>query len=76
MTAEILKKRLLEAYPDGQIEVFDLTGGGDHYEVAIVSQAFAGLSRIQQHQHVMSHFQQELQSGELHALSIKTRVKE
>lgn len=76
MTPEMLKKRLSEAYPDGQVEVFDLTGGGDHFEVSVASKAFQGLSRIQQHQAVMAVFQAELKTGEVHALSIKTRVKE
>jgi monothiol glutaredoxin len=75
MTIADMKKRLETAYPDGVIEVYDLTGGGDHYEVSVASQAFAGLSRIQQHQHVMACFQNELQTGEVHALSIKTKVR-
>lgn len=76
MTVEALKKRLCEVYPDGSVEVYDLTGGGDHYEVMIESQAFKGLSRIQQHQAVMAVFSNELKSGEVHALSIKTKIKE
>jgi len=75
MTVDELKKRLESAYPDGVIEVYDLTGGGDHYEVAVASAAFQGLNRIQQHQHVMTVFQAELKTGEVHALSIKTKVR-
>lgn len=76
MNVEILKKRLAEAYPDGAVDAFDLTGDGDHFEVSVESKAFKGLSRIQQHQAVMAVFQAELKTGEVHALSIKTRVKE
>lgn len=76
MTAEMLKKRLSETYPDGAVEVFDLTGGGDHYEVMVESNAFKGMSRIQQHQAVMAVFDAELKTGEVHALSIKTKIKE
>lgn len=66
--------RLKETYPESQIEVFDLTGTSDHWEVAVQSTKFAGMSRVQQHQHVMSVFGPELKTGEVHALSIKTSV--
>jgi stress-induced morphogen len=74
MTKEQMTERLKQAYPDGQVEVFDLTGTADHWEVSVLSTKFAGLSRIQQHQQVMSVFQPELKTGEVHALSIKTKV--
>lgn len=75
MTPQEMKDRLSSAYPDGNVEVVDLTGTQDHWEVSVESAAFAGLSRIQQHQHVMSVFGPELKTGEVHALSIKTKVK-
>jgi stress-induced morphogen len=28
--------------PDAQVQVQDLTGGGDHYQVSVVSSQFAG----------------------------------
>ncbi len=69
-----MKERLSENYPNCKIEVYDLTGTQDHYEVFVESDKFAGLSRIQQHQHVMSCFGPELKTGEVHALSIKTKI--
>jgi len=75
MTAEEMKNRLSQAYPDGNVEVLDTTGTQDHWEVHVESKKFAGLSRIQQHQQVMSVFGPELKTGEVHALSIKTKVK-
>lgn len=75
MTPEQVKARLEQAYPDGAVEVVDLTGTHDHYQVAIVSQAFEGLSRIQQQRHVMAVFDAELKTGEVHALTIKTALK-
>lgn len=68
-----MTERLQQAYPDGKIEVFDLTGTADHWEVSVEAPVFQGLSRIQQHQHVMAAFQPELKTGEVHALSIKTK---
>lgn len=79
MKIEEMKQRLIEAYPDAnpqtEIQVFDLTGTSDHWEVAVKSSAFNGLSRIEQHQHVMKAFGPELKTGEVHALSIKTAIK-
>ena len=79
MKIEQMKQRLITAYPDAngdsEIQVHDLTGTADHWEVAVKSSAFHGLSRIEQHQHVMKVFAPELKTGEVHALSIKTSIK-
>ncbi len=75
MNIEQMKERLKLVYPDSILEVIDLTGTEDHYEVYIESIAFKDLSRIEQHQAVMKAFDEELKSGEVHALSIRTKVK-
>lgn len=75
MTPDQLKARLTDAYPNSTVEVIDLTGTHDHYQVMIESEVFAGMSRIQQQRHVMSVFDAELKTGEVHALTIKTIVK-
>lgn len=72
MTPIEIKQRLQTAYPDGAVEVVDLTGTNDHYQVAISSKVFQGLSRIDAHKHVMAVFAAELKTGEVHALTIKT----
>lgn len=75
MSPQEIKNRLETAYPGATIEVVDLTGTEDHYEVYVESRIFNGLSRIQQHQHVMGVFGPELKTGEVHALSIKTKIQ-
>lgn len=79
MKIEEMKQRLIQFYPDSNpitdIEVFDLTGTSNHWEVSIKSPSFKGLSLIEQHQHVMKAFAPELKTGEVHALSIKTFIK-
>lgn len=72
MTPEQMKVRLEEAYPQALVQVWDLTGTQDHYQVYIKSAAFTGMTRIQRHQHVMGVFAAELKTGEVHALTIKT----
>jgi stress-induced morphogen len=74
MTPEQMKQRLESAYPDGSVDVVDLTGTADHYQVMITSRAFDGLSRLQQQRHVMDVFDAELKTGEVHALTIKTAI--
>ena len=75
MTPEQVKERLEQTYPQSFVEVTDLTGTQDHYSVYVASQAFQGLSRIERHKHVMTAFDQELKSGEVHALTIRTDDK-
>ena len=62
--------------PDAQVQVEDLTGGGDHLQVSVISSAFEGLSRIKQHQLVYAALQQELASEAIHALALNTAVPE
>jgi stress-induced morphogen len=71
-----MKTRLQAAYADGDIEVVDLTGTQDHWQVFVRSKAFSGLNRVRQHKSVMDVFAAELQTGEVHALSIKTEAKD
>ncbi len=74
MSPEQMEQRLKSFFPDGEIRVVDLTGGGDHYEVFVRSSKFQGLTRIEQHQKVMAAFEAELKTGEVHALAIKTQI--
>jgi len=69
--ASELEQRIQDAFPGAQVNVDDLTGGGDHFRAEIVSDRFAGLSRIEQHQLVYGVFGDEV-GGPIHALSIKT----
>jgi stress-induced morphogen len=74
-SAEDLKQRIESALPGSRAEVEDLTGGGDHFRAEVVSEQFAGLSRIEQHQLVYGVFGDEV-GGPIHALSIKTSTPE
>ena len=73
-TAEELKRRIEEAIPDSQAAVEDLTGGGDHFRAMVISPAFQGKSRIEQHRMVYDVFGAEV-GGPIHALSIKTQTR-
>jgi stress-induced morphogen len=62
--------------PDAEVQVQDLTGTRDHYQVVVVSSQFVGKRLIQQHQLVNSAVQQEMATGALHALTMKTYTPE
>lgn len=62
--------------PDAQIQIQDLTGGGDHYQVTVVSSLFQGKGLVQQHQMVYAALQQALSTEAIHALSLKTFTPE
>lgn len=75
MKIQDMEIRLKTHFPDGEVAVQDLTGTSDHWEVYVCSSKFSGLSRIEQHQAVMQAFAPELKTGEVHALSIRTKTK-
>ncbi|MFB2833355.1 BolA family protein [Floridanema evergladense] len=66
-------KEMIEAeLPDAQVEVQDLTGTRDHYEVSVVSSSFAGKGLVQQHQMVYGALKQAMSTEAIHALALKT----
>ena len=58
--------------PDAHVTVEDMSGGGDHLQVNVISTAFAGLSLIRQHQLVYGALKDELASEAIHALALNT----
>ena len=75
ISASDLESSLRAAFPDADIQIDDLAGDGDHYRARIASSAFAGLSRIRQHQLVYAALKGRV-GGELHALALETAVQE
>ena len=71
MAASEIEQLIKEGIPDAKITIEDLRGDGDHYAAYVVSSAFAGKSRVQQHQMVYEALQGRM-GGELHALALQT----
>jgi len=69
-----LESILVAAFPDARVEVTDLTGTQDHYQAVVVTSAFAGKSRVEQHQMVYAALG-DLMKGEVHALALTTRAE-
>jgi stress-induced morphogen len=68
-----LENRIVAALPDAQVRVEDLTGGGDHFRVQVISQAFAGLPMLKRHRLVYSPLQDVI-GGAVHALALDTKT--
>ena len=69
-----LERLLRSAFPDArEVSVVDRTGGGDHFQVTVVSPRFDGLSLVDQHRLVYDALAQPLANGRIHELRITTR---
>jgi stress-induced morphogen len=71
MQAAEIERLIKAALPDASVEIRDLAGDGDHYAATVISPAFHGKSRVQQHQLVYKALQGRM-GGELHALALTT----
>lgn len=71
MRADEIERLIKESLPDAQVRIEDLAGDGDHYRAHIVSTAFRGKTRLQQHQLVYKALGERM-GGELHALALST----
>ena len=72
MTPEQLKARIEQLSPGTQAEVTDLTGTHDHYQVTVVSPSFEGKMMVEHQRMIMGLLKAEIDSNEVHALSMKT----
>ena len=53
-----------------------VTGDGRHFEAVVISEAFVGKTPLQKQRMVMETVRSQIESDELHALSIKTLIPE
>lgn len=70
---ETIKTLLISAFPDARVEVTDLTGTQDHFQALVVTRAFDGKSRVEQHKMVYAALG-ELMEADIHALALTTRA--
>jgi stress-induced morphogen len=75
MTAEDIERLIIERFPDAKVTIKDLAGDGDHYAATVVTEAFRGKSRVQQHQMVYEALKGNM-GGVLHALALQTAAPE
>lgn len=75
ITPDEICRRIQDALPDAKVRLEDLTGGGDHWQAVVVSSAFAGKTRLEQHQMVYAPLREALVS-DIHALTLRTFTPE
>ena len=68
-----IEKLIKESLPDAKVTIEDLQGDGDHYAAIVVSAAFKGKTRVQQHKMVYDALKGRM-GHELHALALQTSV--
>lgn len=73
MEAHEIISRIQAAIPDAIVELTDLAGDNDHWQVSVTSAEFRGKLRVAQHKMVMQAFGKDLGTT-LHALSIVTHT--
>ncbi|HUF42388.1 MAG TPA: BolA family transcriptional regulator [Verrucomicrobiae bacterium] len=72
ITPEEIKDTLAKSLPVTLVETQDLTGGGDHWQVIVVSPAFEGKGLIEQHRMVNEALSEPMKDERIHALSLRT----
>jgi stress-induced morphogen len=75
MDAAEIVRLIKEGIPDAEVLIEDLRGDGDHYAAQVVSPAFTGKSRVQQHQMVYQALRGSMGEA-LHALALTTATPE
>ena len=73
MAASEIERLIRDSIPDAEVTIRDLAGDGDHYAATVISEAFRGKTRVQQHQMVNAAFGSDLGTV-LHSLALQTRA--
>lgn len=73
METHAVEQLIRDGMPGARVTV---TGDGSHFDAVVVSDHFAGKSLMQKQRLVMATVKSQIESGELHALSIKTFTPE
>jgi len=72
ITPEQIKDFLGKSLPISVCETQDLTGGGDHWQLIVVSPAFEGKGLLEQHRLVNEALKEPIGDQRIHALALKT----
>ena len=73
MTPDDIARRIEAAFPGAEVEV---EGSDAHFSARIVSERFAGKTRIEQHRMIYDLFREEMASQAIHALALRTMAPE
>ncbi len=73
MTHEEIRRRILELYPDADVHI---EGADCSLRIQVLTPAMANMTPLQRQRSIMKLFAEELQHGELHALTIDARASD
>jgi len=65
---------ILKVMPEAEVTLVDKTGMMDHFQVRIVSEAFAGKNLLDRHRLVQQSLNEPMKDGRIHALEIKAHT--
>ncbi len=70
-----VQKLIEDHVPDAEVQVSDMTGTSDHFDVRVCSPVFAGMSLMDQHKMIHTALGEHLTTS-IHAVNIKTMAPE
>jgi stress-induced morphogen len=70
-----IERLIKQGIPDAKVEITDLAGDDNHFAAVVISEQFAGKSKLQQHQLVYKALGQTMGRA-LHALQLQTSAPE
>jgi stress-induced morphogen len=75
LSCEQVRNIVTAGIPGAAVEVRDMTGTSDHFEIQVISAAFAGKTLLEQHKLVHQALGEHFGDGKpIHAIKIKTRT--
>ncbi len=72
---DMLKSKIEAALPGATVQVLDPNHDGEHLQAIVIYAGFEGKTLLEQHRMVTDPIKDELK-GPVHALAIKTKVRE
>ncbi|MEW8691782.1 MAG: BolA/IbaG family iron-sulfur metabolism protein [Candidatus Thiodiazotropha endolucinida] len=73
MNQQDLINRIKDLYPDAEVTV---SGESCSFEVNVTTPAFDNMKSLQRQRSIMTLFNKEIGSGELHALTVRAKTPE
>ena len=74
MNAQDVEDLIRESFPNAKIQIEG--DDGVHFSGLVIDESFRGLNRVQQQRAVMAAIKPQVDSGEIHALGLTTKVPE
>ena len=71
MTPESIQALIKTSLPDAKVNVRDMTGSSDHFEIEVISERFEGLGLVERHK-VLHRILEKPMEGDIHAVKLRT----